>query len=123
MIVLKHTEFGDPILRKSAKELSKKDIFGKSVQTLITNMHFTLTDKKLGVGLASPQVGQDMALAVINIQKTPLRDNVVEVKLTIINPKILETYGRRSQMWEGCISSGRGGAGLSQKYLVIKRLN
>lgn len=71
-------------------------------------MHFTLTSKEYGVGLAAPQVGQSLALSVINIQPTDYRPDVTPLKLTIINPEIIETFGRRKQLWEGCLSFGAG---------------
>jgi len=116
------TEFGDPVLRRVSRHLTIDEIISSKVQELITDMHFTLTDKKLGVGLAANQVGQRHAVAVINIQKTELRPELEPFKLTIINPKIIRTFGNREQMWEGCISSGSGGAGLFAKVPRYKKI-
>jgi peptide deformylase len=63
----------------------------------------------LGVGLAAPQVGQNIALAIIEIQPTEHRPDVDPFDLVIINPEITETYGYRQQLWEGCISAGSNG--------------
>lgn len=119
---LKLTQFGNPILRQKARGLIDDEIKSVKVQALIKNMHFTLTNKKLGVGLAAPQVGETLAIAVINIQKTALRPNVKPFKLTIINPVITKTFGYRVQQWEGCISSGAGKAGLLAKVPRYKKL-
>ncbi len=75
-------------------------------------MQSTLKTFKLGVGLAAPQVGEGLALSVIVIQPTKHRPEVEPFELVIINPKIIETIGRKKQLWEGCISSGAGKAGL-----------
>ena len=72
-------------------------------------MRFTLTSKKLGVGLAAPQVGKDLALSVISIHPTKHRPKVKELELVIINPKITKYTGRKTQMWEGCLSGGKSG--------------
>lgn len=71
-------------------------------------MQHTLIAKKYGVGLAAPQVGRGIALTVIWIKPLPHRPNVQEQKLVAFSPEIIETYGRRSRMWEGCISFGSG---------------
>lgn len=92
------------------------------IQNLIKNMYFTLAEKKLGIGLAAPQVGEQLALAVINLQKTKIRPDVKPFKLTIINPVITRTFGYRVQQWEGCISSGAGKAGLFAKVPRYKKI-
>jgi peptide deformylase len=110
------------VLRQVARQLTIEEIASSHIQKLIKNMHYTLVNKKLGVGLAAPQVNEPIALAVIHIQKTPLRPDVKEFSLTIINPVITKTFGRRVQEWEGCISSGQGKAGLFAKVPRYKKL-
>jgi peptide deformylase len=39
----------------------------------------------------------------------------VPFEAVLINPKIIKTIGRPKQLWEGCISSGDGQAGLFAK--------
>ncbi len=119
---LKITEFGNAVLRKKARLLSAQEITSSTVQTLISDMEMLLTTKKLGVGLAAPQVGESIALAIIRIQKTAVRPDVEPFNLTIINPTITEVFGRRSQMWEGCISGGAGKAGLFAKVPRNKKI-
>ncbi len=112
---LKIVEFGDPILRGKARRLKAAEVTSETVQTLIENIRHTLVSKKLGVGLAAPQVGEDIALSVIAIRPTKHRPHVEAFDLVIINPKITKTFGYRKQLWEGCISSGAGQAGLFAK--------
>lgn len=107
MKVLQKTEFGNPILRKPAKQLKADEILSDKIQKLILDMRHTLTTKKYGVGLAAPQVREGIALSVIRIRPTRTRPNLPKEKwadLVIINPKILRTSGSEKQMWEGCIS-------------------
>lgn len=120
--VLERTQFGNPVLRQVTRALADEEIQSSKIQALIKDMHFTLTNKKLGIGLAASQVGQPLALAVINIQKTAIRPRVKPVKLTIINPVITKTLGYRVQKWEGCISSGAGKAGLFAKVPRYRRV-
>jgi peptide deformylase len=107
--ILKLTYFGNPSLRKPVRNLSAKEIMSAEIQDLIADMRHTVDVKKYGVGLAAPQIGQAIALSIVSIKQTPSRPNTVNVEMVIINPKIVKTYGRRSQMWEGCISFGGGG--------------
>lgn len=119
---LEITEFGSAVLRKKTRVLSAQEITSSTVQTLISDMESLLTTKKLGVGLAAPQVGEPIALAIIRIQKTAVRPDVEPFNLTIINPTISAVFGRKSQMWEGCISGGAGKAGLLAKEPRYKKI-
>jgi peptide deformylase len=104
MKILKRAQFGNPVLREVARRLSGEDIKSPDTQMLIEDMYYTLDKKKYGVGLAAPQVGRGVAIATIGIKATPTRPDLKDKKLTIINPEIVNYYGKRSGMWEGCIS-------------------
>ena len=104
MKILKRTSFGNPILRQVARRLTPEEIGSPEIQQLIEGMYFTLDKKKYGVGLAAPQVGRSVAISAIHVQSMPWRPDVAEFRLTVINPEIVATYGRRQSMWEGCIS-------------------
>ncbi len=106
---LPRIEFGHPSLRQTAKQLNASEIMSAKTQALIKNMRHTLMTKKLGVALAAPQVGQNIALSVIAIRPTAHRPHADPFDLVIINPKITQTFGRRQQMWEGCLSAGPSG--------------
>ena len=108
MKVLPRAQFGNPILRKRTKQLSKAEIVSPAIQQLIKNMQHTLIEKNLGIGLAAPQVGKSVALAVIAIRPTPHRPKVKEFDLVLINPKIIKHEGSK-ELWEGCISAGSNG--------------
>lgn len=109
MEILARTQFGNPILRRTAKKLSAEEIKSAKTQELIANMRHTLVEKKLGIGLAAPQVGQNVSLAVIAIRPTKIRPEVENFELVVINPEITETYGNKVSQWEGCISAGSNG--------------
>ncbi|HEX5797048.1 MAG TPA: peptide deformylase [Candidatus Saccharimonadales bacterium] len=119
---MKITEFGNPILRQKPKKLTVKEIKSETTQRLIKRMREFLLSKKLGVGLAAPQVGKGLALAVICIRPVEHREDVEEFDLVIINPEITRTFGRRVQQWEGCISGGSLKGGLFAKVPRYKKL-
>jgi peptide deformylase len=105
--ILTRTEFGNPILNQKTCMLSKQEVQSPKIQKLIGDMFYTLEEKKYGVALAAPQVGQSIALTVINIKPTRIRPDLPKnqwAKMAVINPKITKTYGKRSQLWEGCVS-------------------
>ena len=112
---LSRRQFGDPILQKKARRLKKTEIIAPKLQELIADMRFTLRSQKLGVGLAAPQVGHSIALAVVSIHPTPHRPKVKPFDLVIINPTITKKKGTTRLLWEGCISSGREQASVFAK--------
>lgn len=121
MKILPIKEFGNPVLRTHAKQLDVKEIRSQKIQQLIKDIRYTLTEKKLGVGLAAPQVGEDVALSVISIRPTRHRPTVEPFDVVIINPRITQTFGKRLSMWEGCISAGASGLfGKTRRYKKVE---
>lgn len=120
MQTLTITELGNELLRKKARQIKVGDIGSEKIQRLIADLRYTVTSKKLGVGLAAPQVGEGVALSVIAIHPTKHRPKVEPYDEVIINPKITQTFGYKTQMWEGCISAGR--SGLFAKTLRYKKV-
>lgn len=116
--LLRKTEFGNKILRQTPDRLTEEQILSAKVQELIACMYATLEQRKYGVGLAAPQVGKSLPLSVIDTKPTPTRPNLKREKLTIINPRIIQTYGSPQAEWEGCIS----GAGLYAQVPRYKKL-
>ena len=55
---------GDPVLRKPARKLTREEILAPTTQQLIEQMRETM-HKAPGVGLAAPQIGLGLQLAVI----------------------------------------------------------
>lgn len=93
---LPRTYFGDSILRAKAKPVLLSEIKKPAFQKLIKLMFFTMREVN-GVGLAAPQIGLSLRLAVIkNGRKSP--------RIVIINPKIEIHSKEKKQDWEGCLS-------------------
>jgi peptide deformylase len=121
MTKLVWTEFGDPILRQVARRLSVAEVSSPQIQTLITTMRGDLLTKQLGIALAAPQVGESVALAVVTIRPTKHRPKVEPFDLVLINPHITQTFGKRKQMWEGCLSAGKSGLfALVPRYKAVE---
>ena len=120
--ILKATRFGNPVLRQTARHLKTNEILSEEIQNLIENMRYTLEKKKYGVGLAAPQVGVSLALSIIGIKPTLNRPDIERFDQVLVNPEIIETYGRRKQLWEGCISCGTGKDTLFAKVPRYKKV-
>ncbi|HEY4964293.1 MAG TPA: peptide deformylase [Candidatus Saccharimonadales bacterium] len=101
---LKRTQFGNPILRQKTAKLSSEQIKSEDVQNFIKDIQNTLSTKDYGIGLAAPQVGRSISLAVIALKPTPTRPDNKELKMVIINPEIISTDSTEVGMWEACIS-------------------
>ena len=107
-MVLPIVAYGDPVLRKRAKEISKDF---SNLEELIGNMKETM-HQAYGVGLAAPQVGIPIRLFVIDT--TPFaededldeeeREQLRNLKKVFINPRILEEEGDEWAFNEGCLS-------------------
>jgi peptide deformylase len=102
--ILERTVFGNPILRKKSKRLTKSEILSADIQHLISDLKYTCKKRKYGVGLAASQVGHSLAISVIGIKPTKARPDLVKYEKTIINPEITEYIGEKVGMWEGCLS-------------------
>lgn len=99
---LPRTQFGNPVLRKKAKRVVLKELRNQSLKKLIQYMFTTIQD--IGVGLAAPQVGKPIRLAVIEVHPLPHRPNVTPYKRIIINPKIVSYSKKMESDYEGCLS-------------------
>jgi peptide deformylase len=110
---LKVSTFGDPVLRQVGQELTVDEIRSPSVQRLIELMRETMRDAP-GVGLAAPQVGQSLQIAVIE-DRPEYQKGMSEEELArrgrsavpfhvVINPKIKLLPGTEALFFEGCLS-------------------
>jgi peptide deformylase len=107
---LPRTYFGDPILRAKAKPVLLTEVKKPAFQKLIKLMFFTLREVD-GVGLAAPQIGLPLRIAVIkNGKKSP--------RIVLINPKIESRSKEEKQDWEGCLSL-RSVRGLVPRWVKI----
>jgi peptide deformylase len=110
---LKIVQVGDPVLREAARPLSPEEILSEETQRLIHDMKETMYDAP-GVGLAAPQVGVPLQLAVIEDREELLR-NLPNAELldkerrpvpfhVVINPKIVPMGEEKVEFHEGCLS-------------------
>src|ERR1700678_837241 len=96
-LLLPFPQTGDPVLRRPARALTPQEILSPAIQDLIASLFETMRAAP-GVGLAAPQVGVPLQIAVIEdrasyMDKTPQevladRGRVPVAAHVIINPRL-----------------------------------
>ena len=88
-------KFGNSVLEKPAAEVT---VFDEELKQLVDDMFESMYAAR-GVGLAAPQIGIPLRIAVIDItfKEDP------GAQLVLVNPEIIHKEGRHTQS-EGCLS-------------------
>tara|TARA_B100001057_G_scaffold423977_1_gene446440 strand:- start:249 stop:833 length:585 start_codon:yes stop_codon:yes gene_type:complete len=118
-------KLGNPILRRTAKEVSKEEILSENIQNLIDEM-WNVMEKAGGIGLAAPQIGISIQLAVIKLESSSDRYENLEdsEEFIIFNPELEVINSEKQGFWEGCLSvPGLRGYVKRPKKLKISYLN
>lgn len=109
-MLLPIVQYGDPILRQQCRPVDPAD---PGIAELVENMLETMVDAN-GVGLAAPQIGSDLQLAVVDVSHDPECVSYLKVNgedaeigdfmpLIFINPTL--EYGKEKELaFEGCLS-------------------
>jgi peptide deformylase len=101
MSILKVARMGHPVLRAKTRAVDKGDIKGPAIQRLIDDMMETMAEYH-GVGLAAPQVHEDVRLFVAALDAAGT-DEPAE-PIAVINPEIAVVGNEIVEDWEGCLS-------------------
>ena len=107
-MILPVVAFGDPVLRKVGKDLTKDY---PNLKELIENMRETMENAQ-GVGLAAPQIGKSIRLFIIDASPFSKdedldekeRDFLANFNKVFINAKITNEEGDEWVFNEGCLS-------------------
>jgi peptide deformylase len=106
------TKYGAEVLEKPAAPVTK---FDEELKKLCADMFESMYAAQ-GVGLAAPQIGIGMRLAVVDVSvgKNP------DAKIVIANPEIIHSEGEQREE-EGCLSlpSFRGNV-LRPQYVTVR---
>jgi peptide deformylase len=106
------TKYGAAVLEHPAKPIEK---FDEELQKLCADMFESMYAAQ-GVGLAAPQIGLGLRLAVIDVSagKNP------EAKLVLANPEIIHVEGEQREE-EGCLSvPGFRGNVIRPQYVTVR---
>lgn len=106
MAVREILRMGHPLLRQPAREVTALEQGDPDLQTLIEDMVDTLEATGGGIGLAAPQIGVSLRVAIIQVPGGPSRyGDLPTVPLTVyLNPHIEVQDETRQSFWEGCLS-------------------
>jgi peptide deformylase len=110
---IKVASVGEPVLRNAARVLRPEEIDTDRIRELIKHMRETLDDAP-GVGLAAPQVGESLRLAIIE-DKAEYQTTLTTTELAererkpipfhaLINPEIELLSPPDIAFFEGCLS-------------------
>ena len=88
-------KYGDPVLEKATTPITE---FDDKLKKLVADMFESMYEAH-GVGLAAPQIGLSLHLAVIDVtfKEDP------NAKIVLCNAQIIKTEGRQTSS-EGCLS-------------------
>ena len=100
-------------MRQVSRELTAAEIVLPATKQLVEDMRETMR-KTPGVGLAAPQIGLPLQLAVIEDRPEYLKDVAPELLaererkpvpfFVLINPRIVEHSKETAEFYEGCLS-------------------
>jgi peptide deformylase len=105
-------KYGDPVLETPAKTIAK---FDDEFRLLVGDMFESMYAAQ-GVGLAAPQIGIGLRVAVIDVTngKNP------EAKIVCANPEIIHAEGEQREE-EGCLSvPGFRGYVVRPQYVTVR---
>ncbi|GAB3892435.1 peptide deformylase [Spirosoma agri] len=126
-MILPIIAYGDPVLRKRAKNIEPGSL---DVKTLSENMYDTMYAAS-GIGLAAPQVGQSVRMFVVDgeplnedEEEEDIDQSLIGFKKVFINPEIIEEAGDDWGFEEGCLSiPGIRGEVFRPEIIVIRYLD
>jgi peptide deformylase len=112
-MLLKIVQSGEPVLRRPARDLTPDELRSPMVPLLVDLMRETMRDAP-GVGLAAPQIGEPLRLAVIEDRADYVDQLTDEERATrqrreipfhvIVNPRLTVTDATPVEAFEGCLS-------------------
>jgi len=108
-------KYGDPVLERPGAVVKE---FDAELQALAEDMFVSMYAAQ-GVGLAAPQIGKSMRLAVVDVTtgKNP------EAKIVLVNPEIIHAEGEAREE-EGCLSiPGFRGYVIRPQFVTVRAQN
>jgi peptide deformylase len=100
MSILKVARMGHPVLRARTRPVEPVELKQPLLQKLIDDMIETMHEYH-GVGLAGPQVHEDLRIFVALLEEDP---GPKSETVAVINPQILPANENKEEGWEGCLS-------------------
>ena len=97
-------KMGDPRLLRIAPPVPAERLGSPELRALVEDMFDTMAAAS-GVGLAAPQIGEDLQLMVFGFERNERYPQAAPVPLQVlINPRIEVLDATEELGWEGCLS-------------------
>ena len=104
MAIRKVARLGHPVLRQKCREVTREEISSPEMRRLVRDMIETMHEYG-GVGLAAPQVHENVRLAVIEYEdEESQKPDGGSPLLVIWNARVKVLDETLSGFWEGCLS-------------------
>ncbi len=104
MPIRKIATIGHPVLRQTARELTREELASPAMQTFIDDLVETMIDAD-GAGIAANQVYEPVMVCAIHVKDNPRYPYKPSIPLTIlVNPKIEILTSETFMNYEGCLS-------------------
>jgi peptide deformylase len=124
-------QVGDPVLRKVASPVPKKDIGSKRIKTIIAKMKKALANEEFGVAIAAPQIGESLRIFVVagKVFEPPRENDADEQRPTspdrvYLNPQLTRLSRKKVEMSEGCLSvRGKYGSVMRHEKATLNALD
>jgi peptide deformylase len=95
---------GQPVLRQTAREISKEELSSPEMQSLVDDLIETMLDAN-GAGIAAPQVFESVAICVMHVKDNPRYPYKPPIPLTVlVNPRLTMLSEEVFSNYEGCLS-------------------
>lgn len=112
-------KMGDPRLLRIAPSVPETMFGSAELEALIADMFETMAHAG-GVGLAAPQIGVDLQLAIFGFESSERYPDAPEVPRTILlNPLVTPLTQDMEEGWEGCLSVP-GLRGMVSRFSMIR---
>jgi peptide deformylase len=104
MAILKVAQIGHPVLRQTARLVTREELHTQAFQSFIDSMIETMHDAS-GAGLAANQVHNPVQVCVMEVNDNPRYPYKPKIPLTVlVNPVLTPLSEAKFENYEGCLS-------------------
>jgi peptide deformylase len=99
MAIKKTVQVGNPIIHATSVEVT--DFNSEETGRIVSDLIDTMRAEDL-VGMAAPQIGENVRVFVTEIRETKYRKDGTDKLRVFINPKVVRVSDKKSAGYEGC---------------------
>ena len=119
MAIRKIAQIGHPVLRQTARAVSREELVTPSMQAFIDDLVETMRDAD-GAGLAAIQVYEPIQICAVEVRNNPRYPYKPPIPLTVlVNPVLTPVDEEMFDNYEGCLSVPNL-RGMVKRYVHIR---